>query len=191
MTIDITSFFFNSSIAEATATSAWGTSIGQSKSKNCRIEDEKPGVLEILTGMLYKSVADKSRVDLSAGSQSREILLCALFDKVFINNIPLEDQSFLLTLVRERSKSHDGRLLVSYPPYAKIDGKPVNQDAINTMTSKLNCAPEGCWFVHDISIRNQDELHFSSVIVDKDQPKVYTGTSKQRSEEWNSLVETK
>lgn len=191
MTIDITSFFFNSSIAEATATSAWGTSIGQSKSKNCRIEDEKPGVLEILTGMLYKSVADKSRVDLSAGSQSREILLCALFDKVFINNMPLEDQSFLLTLVRERSKSHDGRLLVSYPPYAKIDGKSVNQDAINTMTSKLNCAPEGCWFVHDISIRNQDELHFSAVIVDKDQPKVYTGTSKQRSEEWNSLVESK
>ena len=91
MTIDITSFFFNSSIAEATATSAWGTSIGQSKSKNCRIEDEKPGVLEILTGMLYKSVADKSRVDLSAGSQSREILLCALFDKVFINNMPLEE----------------------------------------------------------------------------------------------------
>ena len=191
MTIDITSFFFNSSIEGATATSAWGTSIGQSKSKECRIEDEKPGVLELLTGMLYKSVADKSRVDLSAGSQNREVLLCSLFDKIYINNQLLEGQSFALILVRERSKSHDGRLLISYPPYALVDGQPINQSAIEAMSTKIGCSSNGCWFVHDISIRNQDELHFSSIVVDKDKPKIYTGTSKQRSEEWNNLVEIK
>lgn len=189
MIIDITSFFFNSSIEGATATSAWGTSIGQSKSKECRIEDEKPGVLELLTGMLYKSLADKSRVDLSAGSQNREVLLCSLFDKIYINNQLLEGQSFVLILVRERSKSHDGRLLISYPPYALVDGQPINQSAIEAMSSKIGCNSNGCWFVHDISIRNQDELHFSSIVVDKDKPKIYTGTSKQRSEEWNNLVE--
>lgn len=191
MTIDITSFFFNSSIEGATATSAWGTSIGQSKSKECRIEDEKPGVLELLTGMLYKSVADKSRVDLSAGSQNREVLLCSLFDKIYINNQLLEGQSFALILVRERSKSHDGRLLISYPPYALVDGQPINQSAIEAMSTKIGCSSNGCWFVHDISIRNQDELHFSSIVVDKDKPKIYTGTSRQRSEEWNNLVEIK
>lgn len=191
MTIDITSFFFNSSIEGATATSAWGTSIGQSKSKECRIEDEKPGVLELLTGMLYKSIADKSRVDLSGGSQNREVLLCSLFDKIYINNQPLEGQSFALILVRERSKSHDGRLLISYPPYALVDGQPINQSAIEAMSAKIGCSSNGCWFVHDISIRNQDELHFSSIVVDKDKPKIYTGTSKQRSEEWNNLVEIK
>lgn len=191
MTIDITSFFFNSSIEGATATSAWGTSIGQSKSKECRIEDEKPGVLELLTGMLYKSVADKSRVDLSAGSPNREVLLCSLFDKVYINNQLLEGHSFVLIMVRERSKSHDGRLLISYPPYAIVDGNPINQSAIDAMATNIGCTSDGCWFVHDISIRNQDELHFSSIVVDKDKPKVYTGTSKQRSEEWNNLVEVK
>lgn len=191
MTIDITSFFFNSSIEGATATSAWGTSIGQSKSKECRIEDEKPGVLELLTGMLYKSVADKSRVDLSAGSQNREVLLCSLFDKIYINNQLLEGHSFALILVRERSKSHDGRLLISYPPYALVDSQPINQSAIEAMSTKIGCSSNGCWFVHDISIRNQDELHFSSIVVDKDKPKIYTGTSKQRSEEWNNLVEIK
>ncbi len=191
MIIDITSFFFNSSIEGATATSAWGTSIGQSKSKECRIEDEKPGVLELLTGMLYKSLADKSRVDLSAGSQNREVLLCSLFDKIYINNQLLEGQSFVLILVRERSKSHDGRLLISYPPYALVDGQPINQSAIEAMSTKIGCNSNGCWFVHDISIRNQDELHFSSIVVDKDKPKIYTGTSKQRSEEWNNLVEIK
>ena len=191
MTIDITSFFFNSSIEGATATSAWGTSIGQSKSKECRIEDEKPGVLELLTGMLYKSVADKNRVDLSAGSPNREVLLCSLFDKVYINNQLLEGHSFVLIMVRERSKSHDGRLLISYPPYAIVDGNPINQLAIDAMATNIGCTSDGCWFVHDISIRNQDELHFSSVVVDKDKPKIYTGTSKQRSEEWNNLVEVK
>lgn len=191
MTIDITSFFFNSSIEGATATSAWGTSIGQSKSKECRIEDEKPGVLELLTGMLYKSVADKSRVDLSAGSPNREVLLCSLFDKVYINNQLLEGHSFVLIMVRERSKSHDGRLLISYPPYAIVDGNPINQSAIDAMATNIGCTSDGCWFVHDISIRHQDELHFSSIVVDKDKPKVYTGTSKQRSEEWNNLVEVK
>ena len=191
MTIDITSFFFNSSIEGATATSAWGTSIGQSKSKECRIEDEKPGVLELLTGMLYKSVADKNRVDLSAGSSNREVLLCSLFDKVYINNQLLDGHSFVLIMVRERSKSHDGRLLISYPPYAIVDGNPINQLAIDAMATNIGCTSEGCWFVHDISIKNQDELHFSSVVVDKDKPKIYTGTSKQRSEEWNNLVEVK
>lgn len=191
MTIDITSFFFNSSIEGATATCAWATSVGQKKSKACRIEDEKPGVLEILTGMLYKSIANKDSVDLSEGSQNREILLCSVFDKVYINNQLLQDQSFIMTLVKERSKSHDGRLLVSYPKYAKLDGQPINQNTIDAMTSALGCTSSGCWFVHDISIRNQDELHFSAIVVDKENPKVYNGKSTNRSDEWNSLVHTK
>lgn len=189
MTIDITSFFFNSSIVDATATPAWCTSIGQNKSKNCKIEDEKAGVIELLTGMLYRSVADKSRIDLTAGSQNREILLCSLFDKVFVNNQLIENQSFILSLVRERTQSHDGRLLVSYPPYALMDKFSINQNTIDAMRKSIGCSPNGCWFVHDISIKNQDELHFSAIIVDKDKPKIYSGQSKQRSEEWGNMVD--
>lgn len=188
MTIDVTSFFFNSNIEGATATCAWATSVGQRKSKACRIEDEKPGVLEILTGMLYKSIADKDSVDLSEGSQSREILLCSMFNKVYINNIYLPEQSFIMTLVRERSKSHDQRLLVSYPKYAKLKEVPVNKNAIDAMATALGCTSSGCWFVHDISVRNQDELHFSAIVVDKEQPKVYTGKSTNRSDEWNAMI---
>lgn len=189
MTIDITSFFFNSSIVGATATPAWCTSIGQNKSKNCKIEDEKAGVVDLLTGMLYRSVADKSRIDLTAGSQNREILLCSLFDKVFVNNQLIDNQSFILSLVRERTQSHDGRLLISYPPYALMDKHSINQNTIDAMRKSIGCSPNGCWFVHDISIKNQDELHFSAIIVDKDKPRIYSGPSKQRSEEWSSMVE--
>lgn len=188
MTIDITSFFFNSSIEGATATPAWGTSVGQNQTKSCRIEDEKPGVMELLTGMLYKSISDKSRLDISAGSSNREILLFSKFDKVYINNKLLEDQSFVMLLVRENTESHAGRLIISYPPYALIDETPVNDMAIKEMASTIGCKGNGCWFVHDISVRNQDELHFSAVVVDAEKPKVYHGKSKERSREWANLV---
>lgn len=190
MTIDITSFFFNSSIEGATATSAWGTSIGQNASKSCRIEDAKPGVTEMLTGMLYKSIPDKSRLDISAGSPNREVLLFSKFDKVFVNGTPLEDQSFVILLVRENSESHKGRLLISYPPYAKIDEVAVNDMAIKEMASALGCTESGCWFVHDISVVNQDELHFSAIVVNSEHPMVYKGKSRDRSRAWNDMVES-
>ena len=188
MTIDITSFFFNSSIAGATATAAWGTSIGQNQSKACRIEDAKPGVKEMLTGMLYKSIPDRSRLDISAGSSNREVLLFSKFDKVFVNGILLEDQSFVILLVRENTESHAGRLIISYPPYAQIDEVAVNDMAIKEMASALGCTEDGCWFVHDISVINQDELHFSAIVVNPDHPMVYRGRSRDRSRAWADMV---
>ena len=188
MTIDITSFFFNSSIAGATATAAWGTSIGQNQSKACRIEDAKPGVREMLTGMLYKSIPDRSRLDISAGSPNRDVLLFSKFDKVFVNGILLEDQSVVMLLVRENTESHSGRLIVSYPPYAQIDEVAVNDMAIKEMASALGCTEDGCWFVHDISVINQDELHFSAIVVNPDHPMVYRGRSRDRSRAWADMV---
>ena len=188
MNIDITSFFFNSSIEGGTATCAWGTSIGQNATKECRVEDEKPGVLELLTGMVYKSCADTSKLDISAGSSQRDLLICSIFDKVFVNGIRLEGCKFILTLVRELSPSHKGRLIISYPSYAKYDNEPINKNTMDKMATAIGCNATGCWFVHDISIRNQDELHFSSVVVDPEKPQVYTGSSSTRSKYWQSLV---
>ena len=45
MRIDITSMFFNSKIEGKTATAAWGTSIGQNKSRGCRVDDYKQDVV--------------------------------------------------------------------------------------------------------------------------------------------------
>ena len=188
MTIDITSFFFNSSIEGATATAAWGTSIGQNQTKSCRIESSKPGVTDILTGMLYKSISDKSRLDISAGSSNREVLLFSKFDKVFINGTLLEDQSFVILLVRENTESHAGRLLIAYPPYATVDEVSINEMTIREMASALGCTEDGCWFVYDISVVNQDELHFSAVVVNPTHSMVYKGKSKERSRAWAGMV---
>lgn len=189
MRTDVTSMFFNSTIEGKTATPAWGTSIGQSKQRQCRIDDFKPEIINMLVGMTYKCVSDLSKLNASKGSQKREILICSLFTDIFINNIKVEDSQFALLLVREHSESHDGRLIISYAPYIEYNGIS-NQYCIDKMRKSLNCKSDGCWFVYDISIKEQSELHFKAVVVDADKPRIYdrTKTSQMRSAEWNALI---
>ena len=189
MKVDITSMFFNSRIEGQTATPAWGTSIGQSKLRACRIDDMKKEVVDMVIGMTYKSVSDLTKLDVAKGSDDREILICSVFDDIYVNEISIKDAQYTLLLVREHSKSHEGRLIVSYAPYVTFNGIP-NQVCIDKMQYVIGCKKEGCWFVYDISIRNQSELHFKAVVVNADKPMVYNSstTSKQRSEEWKSMI---
>ena len=191
MKIDITSMFFNSRIEGQTATPAWGTSIGQNKSRACRIDDFKSEVVDMVIGMTYKSVADIDKRDVSKGSGNRDIITCSVFEDVYINNKKIDNTQYVLLLVREHSKSHDGRLLISYAPYIKYNGIE-NQSCIDLMRQLLGCSTEGCWFVYDISIKNQSELYFSAVVVNPSSPMVYSNSikSKNRSEEWKALIPT-
>ena len=189
MKTDVTSMFFNSSIEGKTATPAWGTSIGQSKQRKCRIDDFKPEVINMLVGMTYKSITDTTNLDTSKGSAKREILLCSQFTDVFVNGEKVENTQYVLLLVREHSESHEGRLIISYAPYIKYNGI-ANQECINKMQKLLRCKDEGCWFVYDISIEEQSTLHFKAIVVDADKPRIYDSskTSQYRSAEWNSMI---
>ena len=110
MNIDLTAFFFNSSlnVKGSNGTTAWGTSIGHKKTDICRLDLQKPGVKEIIGGMIYKCISDTSVIDISKGSDTRELLLAAKFDKVYLNGERLENQSFLTFIFKEHSKSHEG-----------------------------------------------------------------------------------
>ena len=191
MKIDITSMFFNSRIEGQTATPAWGTSIGQNKSRECRIDDFKQEVIDMVIGMTYKSVQDLDNLDISQGSTSRDIITCSVFNNVFINNQKIDNAQYVLLLVREHSKSHEGRLLISYAPYIKYKGI-ANQTCIDLMQEAIGCAPNGCWFVYDISIKNQSDLFFSAVVVDATNPVIYDNNarSRSRSEDWKGLIPT-
>lgn len=191
MNIDITSFFFNSTIEGATATCAWGTSIGQSKTKMCRIETDTYGVSDFVSGLVYKSKTDADNFDLSKDSKNREYLLRSIFDKVYVNGIRVKDKSFIVLLSREKTESHSGRLIISYPLYATYKNEDIfvsNEDTIGEMFNVLGCKPSGCWFAYDISVVNQDELHFSCIIVDKEHDVIYKGKSSERSEIWKTLI---
>ena len=187
MKVDVTSMFFNSSIEGKTATAAWGTSIGQNASKSCRIETGKEGVVDFVVGMTYKSTTNFESLDISKGSSNRELLMLSSFDKVYINGNKLEDAKYHVILVKELSDSHYGRLIISYAPYITFEGHP-NEETIELMQNALGCSPEGCWFVYDISIKNQDELHFAAVVVNPEHPMIYQGTSRERSLEWNAMI---
>ena len=187
MKVDVTSMFFNSSIEGKTATAAWGTSIGQNASKSCRIETGKEGVVDFVVGMTYKSTTNFESLDISKGSSNRELLMLSSFDKVYINGNKLEDAKYHVILVKELSESHYGRLIISYAPYITFEGHS-NEETIELMRNVLGCSPEGCWFVYDISIKNQDELHFSVVVVNPEHPMIYQGTSRERSLEWNAMI---
>ena len=187
MNVDITSMFFNSTV-QGTATAAWGTSIGQSKSRHCRIDTDKYGVTDFVVGLTYKSKTDKENLDLSGGrSQNKEILSFSVFEKIYINNTKIDNSQYTIILIRELSDSHYGRLLVSYAPYIRYNGV-ANSEAIDKMRNILGCMQNGCWFVYEISIQNQDELHFSAVVVDKSNPVNYKMTSQERSKLWKNLV---
>ena len=142
----------------------------------------------MVIGMTYKSVSDLGKLDISGGSAERDVVICSVFDNVFINNIKIEDTQFTLLLVREHSKSHEGRLLISYAPYIKYNGMD-NRLCIDKMQSKLGCTAEGCWFVYDITIKNQSDLYFQAVVVNPQSPMVYSAiTSRNRSEEWKAMI---
>lgn len=187
MKVDITSMFFNSSIDGQTATPAWRTSLGQNKSKECRIETDVPGVIDIIVGMAYKAVSDISKLNMSGISGN--LLMCSVYDKIYVNSMLLPDVSYTLLLLKETSQSHEGRMQLCYSPHIIYDGKR-NSDAINQIRDAIGCTPQGCWFVYGISIKNQDELHFSAKVVDPENPKIYTGKSQQRSKEWKELIDS-
>lgn len=188
MKIDITSFFVNSSIVGGTATASWATSIGQRTKNDCRIEDDIDGIDDLLKGMIYKS-RERSCFDISKGSSNREVILISKFDKVFINDELIDGASFAMMIVRELSDSHYGRLLLSYPRYISFLGDPINENTIKEISKALGCNENGCWFVSEISIVNQDQLYLKGHVVDKVHHKSYKCTSAERSKIWHSIVE--
>ena len=112
-----------------------------------------------------------------------------MFTDVYINEIKINNSQFVLLLVREHSESHDGRLIVSYAPYISYNNVS-NQSCIDNMRKSIHCNEQGCWFVYDISIKNQSQLHFKAIVVDANNPKNYnkSTTSQFRSSEWNAMI---
>jgi hypothetical protein len=189
MRIDITSFFFNTTIPGATATAAWGTSAGQSKLDGYKIKTETYGLVDLLIGMNYKVCSDLENLDISKMSKNRELLFFSIFDKVFINGMKVTN-SFIILFVKEHSETHNGRLIISYPPYVTYDNKKVdNNKTIKEFENKLG-VNNGSWFVYDISVLNQDELHFSAIVVDPNKSMTYK-SSKDRGEIWKDLIDEK
>ena len=193
MNLDLGSFAFGSYLNSGAGTPSWGTSLGQSR------PDYKftyPGAEVLLIGMVYCSVPlDRVSLPLGKGghiyqaSELNECQIASLFRKVYINGIKI-NYPFVMVLVKEDSDSHSGRKSIKYSDknaYRNGNEQYSNQEFIRQARIALGLAEEACWFIYAIEIYNQDELHMSAVIVDKDNSVEYTNSSERR-DYWLDLI---
>ncbi len=191
MRIHITSFAFGNKITDKAATPGWGSNIGNINSTPEIYEYSKyHGLREIVEGMNKYDKTDKiNNLDFEKMSKNRDILQFSLFDKVFVNNKIVPNASYILAIVSENTKSHPGRISLSYPGYFKYEeeGKIYdNEKTLETIEKELNCE-NGCWFVYDISVRNDVEIHFRAKVV-SNKFKEYSTTAERR-DHWESLLD--
>lgn len=193
MNLDLGSFAFGSSLRSGTGTPSWGTALGQSK------PDYKftyPGAEAILIGMIYCSVP-LNTVSLPLGKGGRiyqasdlsECLLASLFHKVYINGVKI-NYPFVIVLVKEDSDSHSGRKSIKYSDknaYKSGYEQYSNQEFLRQARISLGLSENACWFIYSFEIFNQDELHMSAVIVDKDNSVTYQNSSERRND-WIDLI---
>ena len=198
MRIDFASLAFGYSIKVGGGTPNWATSLGQSREREYRINDD-PEINELIKGLTYKSVS-LSRISTKIGKGGRmyqgnladsPIILAALFDKVYINKTLIENGKYIILVTRDTSESHTGRLRFKYGPsntYTDENGNVFSNDLFwEKVKSQLELASDACFFVYDISIYNQDELHMKTVVVAKDGPQSYYDANELHSV-WEQLV---
>ena len=196
MKIDITSLGFGFKIEKDndSGTAAWATSIGQAPKGICYIDTERDGLGEIVYGMMYKSHSDFENLKVRdvAGLEKkeeprgdRERMMFSVFEDVYVNNKKVEG-IYTLSYEREDSTSHKNRLHICYAKYLTYKGHS-NKETLKEMAKVLGCNEDACWFVTDISIKNQSSLHFTAIVVNPTKSMTYDD-SKARKRAWEMLV---
>ena len=196
MKIDITSLCFGFKIEKEndSGTAALATSIGQAPKDICYIDTERDGLGEIVYGMMYKSHSDFENLKVRdvAGLEKkeeprgdRERMMFSVFEDVYVNNKKVEG-IYTLSYEREDSTSHKNRLHICYAKYLTYKGHS-NKETLKKMAKVLGCSDDACWFVTDISIKKQSDLHFTAIVVNPTKSMIYAD-SKARKQAWETLV---
>lgn len=195
MIIDLASFAFGCNLEEGTGTPPWGTALGQQKPDYVFTHE---GFEKLLAGMVYNAVPLKQVYlpigrggNIVSGLEDSNIQLASVFRNVFINGEKI-DKPFIMIIYKEDSPSHAGRRHLKYSPkisYRQKDGYVcTNDDFLKEVYKKFSLAEDACWFVYDIDLSRQTELHLSAIFVDKNKSVTYPD-SRTRKEEWHQLVE--
>lgn len=194
MRIDFGTLAFGYHVTSGGATPNWGTALGQGKGHKINDSIE---IDEILKGMTYSSVSSEkisSKIGkggaVKRGSdEDSPIVLGAIYSKVYVNETLINGGKFILEIVRDLNGVHVGRLKLKYGPgNAYTDGAEVytNDAFFNLVRRQMGWADDACWFVSNISIRNQDELILKTVLVDASGSVTYAD-SNELHEAWHDL----
>lgn len=174
MRIDLTSLAFGYRLREGASTPNWATALGQGREHKINVD---PTIDEVLKGMVYSSVS-LATITTKIGKGGRMVkgddpdspmIIAALFSKVYVNQTLIDGGKFVLIITRDTSASHAGRLRLKYGPsntYTANGNVFSNQGFFDRARRQLGLNADACWFVADISVMNQDELHLKTIMVD-------------------------
>ena len=185
MKIDITSLAFNSKLLNGIGTASWGTALGQ-KRPDYPITVE--GAHAILNSICHDSIKinfipnDPKHKSNITNLKKKIIIAAGKYDKVFVNFTRI-NAPFILLIVEETYGVHVGRKSLKYNN--KIKWNDCSNEIFYSKVQEL-FGKEACWFVYDISVRNNNELHFSAIKVSDEV--VWYLDSKERQASWRILI---
>ena len=173
MKLYIGSLMFNLNTQEGGQPS-WGTEMGQGEGYKFNFDDCGP----FLSGMVYNSIKDIENVWCPLGKggnrqEDYEYVIASLFKKVYINDTLIKDGQYILLIVKQiasDSNTHIGRRTLKYSPKIKYHDEEINDAFFKKARDQIGLTDEAAWFVEEIKIINQDELHFVSHICNKTHP---------------------
>ena len=194
MKIDLASFAFGCTLVEGTGTPPWGTALGQSK-PDYKFNHE--GYQDILTGMIYNAVPLKNvwlpigkGGGIVTGFDNQGIQLASIFHNVYVNGKKI-DHPFAMILFKENSNSHNGRRHIKYTPKISFRDENgyvySNEGFIEEVKKSFELANDACWFVSELDLSNQTDLHMKAHIGNKSSNMIYQN-SKERKVSWASLL---
>ena len=182
MILNLGSLAFNANLATPGGNPAWGTELGQGDGYKFAFED----MSDFFTGMVYKSVTDTQNVTcpLGKGGNQRadyDFVIASLFDKVYVNGNRIKDARFLLLIVKKLNGDHHvGRRTIKYNPKMTYREEYINEDCYKKMAMTMGLPENAAWFVYEIFIKNQDQLHFKAFELGKE-PQTYRNNDERKN----------
>ena len=180
MILNLGSLSFNADL-ETGGTPAWGTEMGQGEGYKFSFEN----MTDFFNGMVYSSIPDIENVYCPLGKGGRqqsdyEFVIASKFNKVYANDRLVEDSEFLLLIVKKIiGEHHVGRRTLKYNPKMTYNNVEINSDCYSKIAHKLGFEENAAWFINEINIVNQDELHFSVYLLNN-APQIFDSTESRR-----------
>lgn len=172
MRIKNTAFVYNVTV-NGSSNCDWGTDIGQGVKHTFTLE----GFPEIVNAMVYYKIDDVENIKVILGKGNRtlkpfseyddQLVLASLFPKVYLNDILLKGQKFIMYILKETSplnskgekNVHQGRCTLKFSNSLTYKDIPVNQNCIDAITKAFGLTSDGSWAILEMRILNEDELH--------------------------------
>jgi hypothetical protein len=153
------------------------------------------GFNDICVAMLYYQVKDIENVTAPLGKGGKRqsldnmdnysLELASIFDNIYVNNVHLDNQKFIMFVIKEQRETHCGRRQLKFSKDARYKDLSYNEQCIDAIGVALNCLPTGSWVVTDINISREKDssprLDFTAVVMNSNASVDFKSTSQRTS----------